>query len=232
MLEQQLPLPIQQMDDETLDNFYPENNLLLLNSLQKNINQLEQSFFYIWGEKSCGKTHLLKALTHHFYKQQRRAIYVPLSKACYFSPAVLENLEYQQLVCLDDIHQVMKNAEWEIAIFDLFNRIKSLGNTLLVVSSEYSPNGLDVDLPDLSSRLHWGEIYQLQGLNEKQKILVLQTAAHLRGIELPEDTAQFLLKRLDRDMQNLLNTLAELDKASLQAQRKLTIPFVKSILNI
>lgn len=232
MLEQQLPLPIQQIDDETLDNFYPENNLLLLNSLQKNINQLEQPFFYVWGEKSSGKSHLLKALTHHFYQHQRGAIYVPLSKSQYFSPEVLENLEYQQLVCLDDIHQVIKNSEWELAIFDLFNRIKANGNCLLVISSEYSPSTLQVDLPDLASRLRWGEIYQLQGLNEEQKILVLQKVAYQRGIELPEDTAHFLLKRLDRDIQNLLDVLAQLDKASLQAQRNLTIPFVKSILNI
>lgn len=232
MLEQQLLLPIQQIDDETLENFYSENNLLLLNSLHKNAEQLEQPFFYIWGEKSAGKTHLLKGLTYYFFQQQRPAMYVPLSKAQYFSPAVLENLEHQALVCLDDIQQVMGDAEWELGIFDLFNRIKQRGKTLLVVSADQSPHSLKVNLPDLASRLPWGEVYQLQGLNDLQKILVLQKTAHQRGIELPEETAQFLLRRLDRDMQSLFVSLNQLDQASLQAQRKLTIPFVKQILNL
>lgn len=233
MLENfQLPLPIHQLDDETLDNFFPNNNLLLLNSLHKNFLLPEQQFFYIWGEQSSGKSHLLKAVSNYFFLQQRPAIYVPLEKSCYFSPSVLENLEYQHVVCLDDLHAVMGNDEWELAIFDLFNRIKQVGNTLLMISANQSPTAIPVKLPDLASRLRWGEIYQLTPLNDAQKIQVLQQNAKQRGIELPDETANFLLKRLARDMQTLFNALTQLDHASLQAQRKLTIPFVKEILKL
>jgi DnaA family protein len=38
------------------------------------------------------------------------------------------------------------------------------------------------------------------------------------------------LKRLDREMRTLFVTLDKLDHASITAQRKLTIPFVKEIL--
>lgn len=232
LLEKQLLLPIHQIDDETLNNFFPDNNLLLLNSLHKNFTFPEQQFFYIWGEQSSGKSHLLKAISNHFFLQQRPAIYVPLEKSCYFSPAVLENLEYQQLVCLDDLHTVIGNDEWELAIFDLFNRIKEIGKTLLLISANQSPTALPVKLPDLASRLRWGEIYQLTPLTDIQKIQVLQQHAKERGIELPDETSNFLLKRLERDMQTLLDALTQLDQASLQAQRKLTIPFVKEILKL
>ena len=125
----QLPLPIHQSDDETLENFYAENNLLLLNSLQKNFLQLHQQFFYLWGNKGSGKSHLLKGVCQHYLAQQRPALYVPLNKAQYFSPAVLENLEQQALVCLDDLQAVIGNAEWEVAIFDLINRVRETGRT-------------------------------------------------------------------------------------------------------
>ena len=49
---------------------------------------------------------------------------------------------------------------------------------------------------------------------------------------LPDETANFLLTRLARDMHTLFEALDLLDKASLQAQRNLTIPFVKEILNL
>ena len=226
----QLPLPIHQSDDETLENFYAENNLLLLNSLQKNFLQLHQQFFYLWGNKGSGKSHLLKGVCQHYLAQHRPALYVPLNKAQYFSPAVLENLEQQALVCLDDLQAVIGNAEWEVAIFDLINRVRETGRTLLIMSADQSPANLSVQLPDLASRLTWGEVYQLAPLNDKQKIDVLQKAAYQRGIELPDETANFLFKRLERDMKTLFNALEKLDQASLQAQRKLTIPFVKEIL--
>ncbi|WP_439287332.1 DnaA inactivator Hda [Lonepinella sp. BR2357] len=229
---QQLSLPIHHLDDETLENFYGDNNLLLLNSLHKNFQQLQQSFFYIWGTAGSGKSHLLKAVTNYILAENRYSIYVPLSKYAHFSTAVLDNLEQQDVICLDDLQAVIGHHDWELAIFDLFNRIKEKGTALLLISGDQSPTALPVKLPDLASRLRWGEIYQLHPLNETQKIQALQQNAHQLGIELPEDTANFLIKRLDRDMHSLFTAVAKLDKASLQAQRKLTIPFVKEILGL
>lgn len=228
----QLSLPIHQLDDESLTNFNSDNNLLLLNSLRKNFDKLSQPFFYIWGEQGSGKSHLLKAIFHDFLRTHRSAIYVPLEKSQYFSPAVLENLEFQEVVCLDNLQTICGIPEWEIAVFDLFNRIKENGNTLLLISANQSPSALKIHLPDLRTRLTWGEIYHLQPLDEHQKIAVLQQNAHQRGMELTDDTANFLIKRLDRDMHSLFAALDKLDKASLQAQRKLTIPFVKETLGL
>ena len=231
-LNQQLSLPIHQIDEHTFENFYANNNLLLLNSLHQNWQQIQQQFFYIWGAAGCGKSHLLCALCNQYLNEQRAAIYVPLNKSHYFSPAVLENLEQQELVCLDDLQEVIGNPDWEVAIFDLINRIRETGKTLLVIGADQSPTNLSVHLPDLASRLTWGEVYQLMPLNDQQKITVLQLAAHQRGIELPDETANFLFKRLERDMKTLFSALEKLDQASLQAQRKLTIPFVKEILSL
>ena len=61
---------------------------------------------------------------------------MPLNKAQYFSPAVLENLEQQELVCLDDLQEVIGNPDWEVAIFDLINRIRETGKTLLVIGAD------------------------------------------------------------------------------------------------
>ena len=58
----------------------------------------------------------------------------------------------------------------------------------------------------------------------------MQLRAGLRGFELPEDVGRFLLKRLDREMRTLFDD--RLDRASISAQRKLTIPFVKEALGL
>lgn len=235
----QLSLPIHQIDDDTFENFYAENSLMLLDSLRQNFAEVRQPFFYIWGNKSSGKSHLLKALSNEYLLNQRATSYIPLEKSAYFSPAVLDNVEQLDLICLDDIQTIVGNPEWEQAIFDLVNQIREQQGlfyegkkTLLLITADCPPTQLNIQRDDLSSRLMWGEVYQLADLNDDQKRIVLQRNAKNKGLELTDEVANFLLKRRDRDLHTLNQTLDELDKASLQAQRKLTVPFVKTVLGL
>jgi len=58
----------------------------------------------------------------------------------------------------------------------------------------------------------------------------LKLRARHRGLELPEETAQYLLRRLPRDMATLYDWLDLLDVAALAAKRRLTVPFVREVL--
>lgn len=51
-----------------------------------------------------------------------------LANLAIFQPAVLDNLEYQDLICLDDLQAVIGDDEMELAIFDLINRLRETGN--------------------------------------------------------------------------------------------------------
>lgn len=235
----QLPLPIHQVDDETFDNFYAENSLLLLDSLRQNFSDVHQPFFYIWGGKSSGKSHLLKAVSNHYLLNQRTSSYIPLEKSHYFSPQVLDNAEQLDVICLDDIQSITGDEEWELAIFNLFNQIReqqglfgSNHKTLLLISADCPPQQLKIKLADLRSRLIWGEVYHLNDLSDEQKRVILQRNAYQKGIELSDEVASFLLKRLGSDLQVLSTELDRLDRASLQAKRNLTVPFVKEILRL
>ncbi len=158
--------------------------------------------------------------------------YVPLDKRAYFVPEVLDGMEQLALVCIDNIECIAGDEEWEMAIFNLYNRILETGRTRLFITGDRPPRQLNLRLPDLASRLDWGQIYKLQPLSDEEKLLALQLRGKLRGFELPEDVGRFLLKRLDREMRTLFMTLDQLDRASITAQRKLTIPFVKEILGL
>ena len=110
-INQQLLLPIHQNDDETFENFYSENNPVLLDSLRQNFIDVQQPFFYIWGNQGCGKSHLLKAVTNQYLFNQQLASYIPLDKSRYFSPQVLENASQMDVVCLDDFQTIAGNEE-------------------------------------------------------------------------------------------------------------------------
>ena len=85
-------------------------------------------------------------------------------------------------------------------------------------------------LPDLSSRLAWGVVFQLQNLDDQDKQQMLQLRAALRGLQLPDEVARYILSRGARGMGELFTALERLDQASLQAQHRLTIPFVKRVM--
>ena len=58
----------------------------------------------------------------------------------------------------------------------------------------------------------------------------LQLRARHRGLDLPADTARFMLNRSRRDMASLYQLLDKLDLEALRAKRRLTIPFVSEVL--
>ena len=135
-------------------------------------------------------------------------------------------------MCLDDIQAIAGNPEWEQALFHLYNRVRDTGKTILLMASRQAPSKAQIQLPDLKSRLSWGLVFQLNGLNDELKSTALQERAQKLGFKLSNKAALFLLNRSTRSMHDLYQILDRLDKASLEAQRQITIPFIKSILGI
>ena len=74
-------------------------------------------------------------------------------------------------------------------------------------------------------------VYQLESLddNAKEQVMIMQAKA--RGLDMPSDVAQYLLRHHSRDLIELVHFLHVLDKASLAAKRRLTIPFVRQVLH-
>jgi DnaA family protein len=72
----------------------------------------------------------------------------------------------------------------------------------------------------------------VHALDEHAREAALKLRARHRGLELPGDTARYLLKRSRRDMASLYELLDKLDLEALRAKRRLTIPFVREVLEL
>lgn len=230
-MNKQLALAIQLKDEATLADFNWSNNTLLQKQLQRMLAQKEERMLFIWGPEGSGKSHVLQACCQAAHTNES-AIYLPLKLLKEWGPQTLDGLEDQNTVCIDDIDAIAQDPAWEEALFHLYNRIKDKEEGLLIVSGNLPPATLPLRLPDLQSRLGWGLVIQLNELSDEGKIQTLKAYALKRGFELPETVAQFLLNRCSRNMHDLQELLNRLDDASLAAQRKITIPFVKAILKI
>jgi len=185
---------------------------------------------YLWGESGTGKSHLLQAACTLAAASDRKAIYLPLKGEAGITPELLQDVDTLDLVCIDDIDRAAGIAQWEMAIFNLYNRLQS-GKRTLVVSADAPPAGIPVALPDLKSRLSAAIAWHLSPLSEAERLQALQQRAKVRGFELPDEVMDFLSRRVARDMHTLFDWLDRMDIASLSQQKKLSVPFVRALLN-
>lgn len=229
-VETQLTLRLSPHEIYRLDNFLfakPETQKALKAFCEQN----NLDFVYLCGDSGTGKTHLLIACAEQVQQSGGRVIYLSLADLRQTaSPEILQSLEHVDLLCLDDLEAIAGDKQWEEAVFHCFNRLHDEKGKLLVATL-HNPANVEINLPDLRSRLATGLVYQLTNMFDEQKQQALILQAQSRGLTISEDVAQFLLRRYGRDMPSLMDVLQQLDKASLQAQRRLTIPFIRQVLS-
>lgn len=230
-MNKQLALAIQLNDEATFSDFCWENNALLQQQLQQTLLGLGESLIYLWGPPGSGKSHLLQACCQAVDKTQS-SIYLPLEMLKSWGTEIIDGIDEQTLIGIDDIDAIAHNTLWEETLFHLYNRIRDNEKTTLIMTGKYPPSQMQLQLQDLRSRLAWGLVMQVNELSDQDKIDTLIRQAEKRGFELPVSVAQFLLNRCARNMHDLKALLNQLDEASLIAQRKITIPFVKDTLGI
>jgi DnaA family protein len=228
----QLTLGISLRDDATFDNFFPGRNDALIPYLQLFASRAPERMLYLWGESGSGLSHLLQACCHQHSSLGNSCLYLPLAQAKELTPEVLNGLEDLTLLVIDDIDAIAGQHAWEEALFHLYNRILVQQTTSVIFAAHRAPKQLPVVLPDLQSRLSSLLALYIQPLEDAEKLAALQMRAQGRGLVLSKQVGQFLLRRCARQMSVLFIILERLDQASMAAQRKLTIPFVKSVLQL
>lgn len=226
----QLPLGLALRDSARFASFFPGPNTEAVRCLQLAAAGEGEALVFLYAAAGLGKTHLLQAACHAAARREQAAAYLPLHEFQILSPDLFEGMEELRLVCVDDVEAIAGLPEWETGLFHLFNRLRESGSRLLVAASDRADR-IGLQLPDLVSRLGWGVTYTLSPLDEASVQAALQHRAQGRGLELPEATAAFLLKRIPRDLPSVFDLLDRLDEASMVAQRRLTIPFVRSVLD-
>lgn len=224
----QIPLGFEPGELFTFDSYVAGSNIVAAGLAQQTALNNGEKQLYFWGESGLGKSHLLQASCNLAAKNQQTVCYLTRAEIVGQSVEMFDGLEQLELICLDDIETWLTDEGWEVALFNLINRVRENGNRLMMASA-HPPEEAFVNLPDLRSRLSWGPVFQLQNLSDKEKFQALRFRAKQSGLELPENVADYLMQRYPRDMFGLFERLSMLDKASMAMQRRLTIPLVKSV---
>lgn len=199
----------------SLDNFVAGGNLEALTGLAAwLVPENREPLLFLWGEAGAGKTHLLRA-----------------SEARYIDAAEDPELggigETLDFYAIDGIESLGESGQ--IALFNLFNRLRAAGGRLLVAAT-VPPLQLRLR-EDLRTRLGSGLIYRLQPLTDAEKLDAIRAQASARGLRLPDDALNYLFARAPRDMRSLAAFLAALDRYSLEHKRPITLPLLREVLH-
>lgn len=232
----QLTLALFKPPRATFEAFVPGSNALALRALRSWAQGSAPWCIGVWGAPGTGKSHLLQAAVRAADEAGRRAMYLPLAELAAFAagaagPALIEDLDQIDALALDDLPAVAGDTAWEEGLFALYNRCQARGAGL-IFALPCPPAASQFTLPDLRSRLSAALIFQVQELADADKEKVLQELARARGLALGDAVTGFLIRRLPRNLHDLVAALEALDRASLQAHRPLTVPFVRTALGL
>jgi DnaA family protein len=147
-----------------------------------------------------------------------------------FGPETLEGAESLDLACFDDVQAIAGLEAWEQRLFSIWQAAFERNSSLLFAARE-NPAHVDFGLADLKSRLTSAAVFAVRELNDEEQLEALELRARLRGLELPPETARYLQRRFPRDMRTLCDILDTLDDASFVAQRRLTVPFIRDVID-
>lgn len=236
-MTQQLALPIRVIDTARFNNFFAGPNAMVVQSLSQLFNEGKWPLnpIFVFGHRGTGKSHLLFAVANRLNELAgqdgyiQRSSYLALSDKA-VSPEMLETLAADQLVLLDDVDAWAGNSVNEQALFALYERVKQAGGGWLV-SSNSSADTTGFELVDLVSRLSSGLQFKLEALSEDERMEALKLRARNRGFTISDEPVRYLVKHFARDMHSLFQLLETIDEKTLQAGRKVTVPFLKEILS-
>jgi DnaA family protein len=215
----QLALGVRLRADAVFESFAPGQNAEVLTALRS----AAATPLWLWGAHGTGKTHLLQAVCAD---AGDAAAYFPLDRSLGLPPDALAGFEHSRVLCIDDVDAVAGDPVWEQALFRLFNEAADL-RTRLIFAAAVAPRQAAWVLEDWRSRAASCVVYQLRELNDEGRVEALRLRAVQRGLQLPYETSEYLLKRMPRDLPSLLQILDALDEASMVEQRRLTIPFIR-----
>lgn len=228
-MPEQLPLKFEFQANQNFNTFYHADNKETINHL-KNIYINNEQQIYLWGETGSGKTHLLQATSQQSSRYKKTSFYFPLDATQLPCPSILEGLDDFDLVCLDNIEQIIENNEWEQAFFNFYNLHRD-NNKQLIISASCPPKYLPFHLADLKTRMNWGLTLKLHSLSDVQQLEALIYKAHNLGFDIPHKVGRYLLTHYARDLPSIWLSLDKIEHATLAEKRKITIPFLKQIMS-
>ena len=178
------------------------------------------------GAAGSGKTPLA-----HVWAAESGAEIISAARLDAGSPARFGDAGALVIEDVDHVAALSEPRAAEAALFHLHNMLTARGGHLLVTGCR-APARWRIATPDLASRLQAAPVAALHAADDPLIDAVILKIAADRQLELDPRVPPFLSLRLDRSLGAISDALAILDRQALAAQRRITVPFARDVLDL
>jgi chromosomal replication initiation ATPase DnaA len=175
--------------------------------------------YVICGPKGYGKTHL-----GHILKDLTDGIFI---KAEDITTEILETIRPSQCYIVDDV-QLIKQSR---LLFHFYNLTVEKG-CAVVYLSDVPPSQRDMGLPDLNSRLRSLPVIELPQPDDNLCRAIIKKVFLDLQVSVADEVVEYMLAHMSRSLKDIHCLIQCLNQKSMELKRNITIPFIKSILNI
>lgn len=225
----QFPLDLRWPSHQRLDAFWPGENAAALQAVSEVAIGKGDTWLYLHGPSGTGKSHLLIGACRVELESDQPARYVSLATLPAERWRAIAGIEGAGLLAIDDVQAIAGDSQAERALFDLYNRARA-ARARMLFAGRISPAEPGIVLPDLVSRLAMCTQCALRPLDDAGRRAMLRQLAGRLGLRLDDEVLDWWFARQPRDPASLVALLQRIDRASLAAQRRVTVPFLRELL--
>lgn len=180
----------------------------------------EHNPLLLYGSTGLGKTHLMVAAGNEI-RRRNPAARVLYMRANVFYTEFIESLKKHQAdqfkrrfhnidaLLIDDVQLFAGKERSQEEFFHTFNMLFDTRQQIIMTSDRY-PKEVEGLEPRLKSRLNSGLAVGIEPPDFETRALIVLAKARERGVEVPEDVAMMIAKRMHsnvRELEGALNTL-------------------------
>lgn len=227
----------------TFDNFVEgnSNQLARAASMQVAVNPGESyNPMLIYGGVGLGKTHLMHAIGNDLIKHNPDANVVYLHSERFVADMV-KALQHNRInefkayyrtvdaLLIDDIQFFAKKERSQEEFFHTFNALLE-GQKQIIMTCDRYPKEVDGLEDRLKSRFGWGLPVAIEPPELETRVAILLSKASLSGVDLPNEVAFFIAKRLPSNIRELEGALRRVIANSSFTGKPITLDFAKEAL--
>ncbi len=195
---------------------------------------------FIYGGVGLGKTHLMHAVGHMIMARDRdaRVAYVHSER---FVSDMVQALQHNQInefkrayrslhaLLIDDIQFFAGKEHSQEEFFHTFNALLE-GQHQVILTCDRYPREVEGLEERLKSRFGWGLTVAIEPPELETSVAILIAKAQAGGVQLPEEVAFFIAKRIRSNVRELEGALRRVIANANFMGRPITIEFTKEAL--